>query len=265
MDESKVTRYATEKYVDENIPPLDGYANKNNPVFTGSISLGRTEGTTVGENSFAIGDAVNASGDFSHAEGWSSKALGVCSHAEGSSTTASGDFSHAEGEQTKASGSRSHAEGSNTTASGNSSHAEGTLTEASSDSSHAEGYNTIASGDSSHTEGWVTTASGDRSHAEGCWTKASSEDQHVQGKYNIEDIANKYAHIVGNGKYDTINKTEVRSNAHTLDWEGNAWYAGKLSQEGIPTENKDLVTKKYVDDMVGDIQNTLNTIIGGGQ
>ena len=195
MDESKVTRYATENYVDENIPPLDGYANKNNPVFTGSISLGRTEGTTVGENSFAIGDAVNASGDFSHAEGWSSKALGVCSHAEGSSTTASGD----------------------------------------------------------------------RSHAEGCWTKASSEDQHVQGKYNIEDIANKYAHIVGNGKYDTTNNKEVRSNAHTLDWEGNGWYAGKLSQEGTPTENKDLVTKKYVDDMIGDIQNTLNTIIGGGQ
>ena len=40
----------------------------------------------------------------------------------------------------------------------------------------------------------------------------------------------------------------MRSNAHTLDWEGNAWYSGKLSQEGIPTEDKDLVTKKYVDE-----------------
>lgn len=33
-----------------------------------------------------------------------------------------------------------------------------------------------------------------------------------------------------------------------MDWQGNAWYAGKLSQEGTPTEDKDLTTKKYVDD-----------------
>ena len=126
-------------------------------------------------------------------------------------------------------------------------------------SSHAEGEGTIASSDQSHAEGSFTTASGDASHAEGSNTTASGENQHVQGRYNIEDTANKYAHIVGNGNINN------KSNAHTLDWEGNAWYAGKLSQEGIPTETKDLVTKKYVDDMVGDIQNTLNTIIGGGQ
>lgn len=87
------------------------------------------------------------------------------------------------------------------------------------------------------------TATGDSSHAEGYNTKASSKYQHVQGKYNIEDTANKYAHIVGNGAGDA-----KRSNAHTLDWQGNAWYSGKLSQEGTPTEDKDLVTKKYVDD-----------------
>ena len=32
-----------------------------------------------------------------------------------------------------------------------------------------------------------------------------------------------------------------------LDKEGNGWYGGKVSQEGIPTEDKDLVTKGYVD------------------
>ncbi|MFR2196114.1 MAG: hypothetical protein ACLS5Y_00790, partial [Clostridia bacterium] len=89
-----------------------------------------------------------------------------------------------------------------------------------------------------------TTASGDYSHAEGSGTTASSQNQHVQGKYNIEDTNNKYAHIVGNGE-DGKN-----SNAHTLDWEGNAWFAGKLSQEGTPTEDKELTTKKYVDDKV---------------
>ena len=48
------------------------------------------------------------------------------------------------------------------------------------------------------------------------------------------------------------------SNAHTLDWEGNAWFAGKLTQEGTPTEDKDLVTKKYVDDKVKDTLITTN-------
>lgn len=109
--------------------------------------------------------------------------------------------------------------------------------------SSAIGTQVEASGNGSHAEGGGTTASGDGSHAEGYNTKASSKYQHVQGKYNIEDTANKYAHIVGNGT--TNLKT---SNAHTLDWEGNAWYSGKLSQEGTPTEDKDLVTKKYVDD-----------------
>lgn len=109
--------------------------------------------------------------------------------------------------------------------------------------SSAIGMHVEASGDCSHAEGNSTQASGESSHAEGNNTKASSKYQHVQGKYNIEDNDNKYAHIVGNGVGDA-----KRSNAHTLDWQGNAWYSGKLSQEGTPTEDKDLVTKKYVDD-----------------
>lgn len=116
--------------------------------------------------------------------------------------------------------------------------------EASGNCSHAEGNSTQASGNCSHAEGNCTTASGENSHAEGASTIASSQNQHVQGKYNIEDLNGTYAHIVGNGE-DGKN-----SNAHTLDWQGNAWYSGKLSQEGTPTEDKDLVTKKYVDDNI---------------
>lgn len=44
--------------------------SKENPVFTGSISLGRKEGATVGEGSYAVGASVTASGAFSHAEGF---------------------------------------------------------------------------------------------------------------------------------------------------------------------------------------------------
>lgn len=155
--------------------------------------------------------------------------IGAGSSAIGVNVIASGDYG-------------SHAEGSNTIASGVASHAEGSSTTASNYYSHAEGDSTTASGENSHSEGKYTTASGESSHAEGASTIASSQNQHVQGKYNIEDTNNKYAHIVGNGE-DGKN-----SNAHTLDWEGNAWFAGKLSQEGTPTEDKDLVTKKYVDD-----------------
>ena len=109
--------------------------------------------------------------------------------------------------------------------------------------SHAGGHSTVASGSCSYTEGFGTKASNFQSHAEGDCTIASGVNSHVQGKYNIEDTENKYAHIVGNG---TGNKN--RSNAHTVDWDGNGWYAGKLTQEGTPTEEKDLATKKYVDD-----------------
>lgn len=158
-----------------------------------------------------------------------------------------GTGSSAIGYDVEASGYASHAEGDSTTASGENSHAEGKYTTASGESSHVEGSTTTASGYCSHAEGNSTTASGENSHAEGASTIASSQNQHVQGRYNIEDKANKYAHIVGNGE-DGKN-----SNAHTLDWEGNAWYAGKLSQEGTPTEDKDLTTKKYVDDKVSNL------------
>jgi hypothetical protein len=121
-----------------------------------------------------------------------------------------------------ASGNASHAEGWKTVASGICSHAEGRDTIASGDYSHAEGDSTTASGICSHAEGDSTTASGDNSHAEGYSTTAGSEYQHVQGMYNVEDIESKYAHIVGNGNYSK------RSNAHTLDWSGNAWFAGSV-------------------------------------
>lgn len=156
--------------------------------------------------------------------------IGAGSSAIGMHVEASGDCSHAEGDSTTASGENSHSEGKYTTASG--------------ESSHAEGDSTTASAYCSHAEGNCTTASGENSHAEGASTIASSQNQHVQGKYNIEDLNGTYAHIVGNGE-DGKN-----SNAHTLDWQGNAWYSGKLSQEGTPTEDKDLVTKKYVDDNI---------------
>ena len=219
--------------------------------------------TASGYSSHAEGESTTASGGRSHAEGLRTTASGTGSHAEGHSTTASGDHSHAEGYRTTASeysshaegagttasGSCSHAEGVDTTASGYCSHAEGYETKASGSYSHAEGYRTTASGHYSHAEGADTTVSGERSHAEGDGTTASGDFSHVQGKYNIEDTSNKYADIIGNGTFGK------RSNAATVDWEGNAWYAGDLYTGSTSGTNKDegskkLATEEYVNSVV---------------
>ena len=135
-------------------------------------------------------------------------------------------------------GYKSFAEGHNTTASAQAAHAECSDTTASGNYSHAEGCVTTASGAGSHAEGGNTTASGDYSHAEGHGTIASGENSHVQGKYNIEDTGNKHAHIVGNGS------TVARSNAHTLDWDGNAWFSGDVYVGSNSGVNKDEGSKK---------------------
>lgn len=213
-----VTEITTDlKKLDLKFIPDEVYTDSNAPILRGSGTSSVVQGlltTASGDMSHAEGERTTASGNRSHAEGYYTTASGRYSHAEGYDTKASGDYSHAEGRYTKASGYYSHAEGYSTTASGEGSHAEGR---------GAEGHTTTASGDYSHAEGYNTTASGSYAHAEGYNTTASSSYQHVQGKYNIEDTAGKYAHIVGNGTLNT-----ARSNAYTLDWEGNAWFAGTI-------------------------------------
>lgn len=109
---------------------------------------------------------------------------------------------------------------------------------------HAEGTNTNASGLFSHTEGAGSVASGNAAHAEGEYTTAASLAQHAQGKFNVEDADGKYAHIVGNG----IGKSN-RSNAHTIDWAGNAWFSGDVLVGG--TGQDDPNTSKLMKDVVG--------------
>lgn len=174
--------------------------------------------------------------------------IGTGSVAIGYNNTASNDFTFAMGINTTAIATAAHAEGGYTVANASYSHAEGFKSISTGEYSHVEGIICKSSGQGSHAEGYYTVASGQRSHSEGCFTEAASQYQHVQGKYNVVDSTGAYAHIVGNGS----NKN-ARSNAYTLDWKGNGWYAGKLSQEGTPTENKDLATKKYVDDKVSSL------------
>ena len=138
---------------------------------------------------------------------------------------ASAIFSMATGTSTSATGNYSHAQGYHTTASGN--------------QSHSEGYYTEVSGQSAHAEGNHSIASGDNSHAEGVQTIAKNNCQHVFGKYNISDSSinpptqiGNYIEIVGNGA-----NTDNRSNARTLDWQGNEVLAGTLTTGGDVISN----------------------------
>lgn len=120
-------------------------------------------------------------------------------------------------------GQNSSATGYEVEASGDFSHAEGNSTAASGTDSHSEGWLTAARGSCSHAEGRNTTARGTNSHAEGLYTTASSNNQHVFGKYNVIDDNDTFVEIIGNGG------SSGRSNARTLDWNGNEILAGDLT------------------------------------
>ena len=86
------------------------------------------------------------------------------------------------------------------------------------------------------------------------------------GTYNIPDDTTtnlhpnqaagfgKYVFIVGNGY-----EAGGTSNAHTLDWQGNGWYAGKLTVGSAPTNNMDVATKQYVDNHTPDLSGYVAT------
>lgn len=133
---------------------------------------------------------------------------------------------HAEGVATMATGGSSHAEGSYTLASGYYAHSEGNWTIAKGEDSHAEGQGSKALGYAAHAEGSYSVAEGNYSHAEGKGTKANRRSLHVFGEYNATEdgpatTKGSYIETVGNG---TGNSS--RSNARTLDWQGNQWLAG---------------------------------------
>lgn len=173
-----------------------------------SYTIGtRAANSTVGPMSHAHGAEVESSGYASHAEGEKTHASGKASHAEGSTTYAGGDYSHAEGWMTHADGAYSHAEGNHTTASKY--------------SAHAEGDQTVAGGGYSHAEGWNSKAQGMYSHAQNMGTIAKGEAQTAIGRYNVEDDDDLYALIIGNGEWDEDEWEYTRSNALTVDWNGN--------------------------------------------
>jgi len=232
-------------------------ADKENPVFTSSLSMGRKSGTTVGSNSTALGSSCEANGnssnaegyntvaagDYSHAEGRYSQSNGLQSHAEGFSTTATGSASHSEGQSTTAGGNYSHSEGYSTEASGNYSHVEGAYSVATKDAAHAEGGGTEATGNSSHAEGSGTKATGTASHSEGSSTTASGEASHSEG--GSTKALGTYSHAEGgsttaNASYDHTEgySSITDSTASTGTARHAEGYLTTASGEGAHSEGK---------------------------
>ena len=117
-------------------------------------------------------------------------------------------------------GPMSFVENTQNVASGFSSHAEGQHTQSTGTASHSEGSYTYATRAYAHSEGLYSHADGYCSHAQNSHTKATSDYQTALGQYNVEDNADTYAVIIGNGTGDN-----ARSNALTVDWDGNVQMA----------------------------------------
>lgn len=229
----------------------------------------------VGYEAHSEGNGTKAIGNSAHAEGDFTISAGQAAHTEGYRTIADEPYSHAEGKETKALATYSHAEGNATYISkeGYGSHVEGDHTESYSPNQHVEGkYNDCAltearnscsffgiggNGTQTYTldapsyridqivsieyrrkvsfsyEPYTYTGTVTNTNKSITFNPALPED--VAITVTFDGIGDKsrspYAHIVGNGSYSK------RSNAHTLDWNGNAEYAGDVVAGGCGGSN----------------------------
>lgn len=225
--------YIDSKYFDHDLTIINSLSmNRRGVAGIYSTALGSACKAT-GNSSFATGLACEATGAYSTAVGKGSFATGEAAFATGLMTTA-GREALANGRYCEATGRGSLATGNSTKATGQYSLAEGQSTQATASYSHAEGLGSIAK------------ATG--AHAEGNYTISASQYQHVQGKFNVEDAGNVYAHIVGNGA-----STSARSNAYTLDWKGNAEFAGDVVANGCSSAESP-ISLRYVNSLVESLQ-----------
>ena len=211
-----------------------------NATAKGPHSFAGGSGTTAsGVAAFAYGSGATASGNDSFSFGAGTTAKGHQSVAFGGSTTAEGMGSFALGGGTKAIGQYSAAFGGGTTAKGDYSLALGGGATANGSYSFAFGTGAQANGMFSLAFGGGNTvfANGLASIAIGNGVTANGESQTVLGTLNIVDTlqANSskgnYLYILGNGS------GAIRSNAHTIDWNGNAWFQGSVYVGGTSQTN----------------------------
>lgn len=248
------------------------HAEGNYTDAIGSSSHAEGYSTTAsGTNSHAEGERTIASGQNSHAEGYYATAKGMSSHAEGSNTTASDNFSHAEGYYTIAKTESIHVQGKYNDASG-AFGIEGvseTRSLGSSSSSNAfylineyeldadNGYYTIIDYDSTVKKYNELVVGAIYAQSNPSTVKKPNYiyriDSITTNKTYLTNlkVVPKYAHIVGNGS-----SAAKRSNAHTLDWSGTAWFAGTIKLGGTGQDDEtatEVATKDYVEERLSSI------------
>ncbi len=219
----------------------------NQSTAPGAMTIG-TNNIASAQNAIAIGSKVNT-GDPNTASGTAATAIGVSNTASGNGAVAIGYRcestkigSAAIGYQTHATGNAAVALGSGSTASGTAAVAAGNGSTASGGSAFAANRDTKAEAAAASAFGYGTDATGARSLVAGSYNEPDTNEvdtTHGAG-------ARKYAVIIGNGTAD-----DARSNAATLDWDGNAVFAGKATVGAAPVNDMDVATKKYVDDHGG--------------
>ena len=248
-------------YHSENAPVKFGSGENsavqgNETTATGSNAHAEgIESAATGSNAHAEGSGSTASGTNSHAEGIHTVASGYGSHAEGNNPVASGYSSHAEGNYTEASGYASHAEGDYTVANRRGMHAEGKYNLY----DNAKYIDVVSSGIEFSWRNMYAASEYTFDADTGYYTLVNAEPkseaviglyyaysfQYKNGtidelekpislidsnRYQTEkhqrklaaDTQGKYVHVVGNGV------SSARSNAYTLDWDGNGWFAGNV-------------------------------------
>lgn len=118
------------------------------------------------------------------------------------------------------------------------------------------GHKSMVHGDGNLARGMYSFASGEG-------LQAHQRDHHVFGSYNVPDTSGRapsstkgvYIEIVGNGDSDSN-----RSNARTLDWNGNEYIAGALNVGNAATTRANIGAMSDQD-----TQNAIGTAIDGTQ
>ena len=201
----------------------------------------RKENQSIGIYSIALGD--------------NNSARGICSSAMGRNVTTGGDYSLAIGNSISAMGRGTIATGIDAREQvqiGTSYNAQGAIV-GGYISSLAKSNSYITNGGKGSIvvgcieDGGDMGSSSFGTAALGIGTWALGKGQTVIGTFNSLDTQGntsnhpkntdpaytKYAFIIGNGYYDTTNDEEIRSNALTVDWNGNVNTAGRVTSVGL--------------------------------
>lgn len=194
-----------------------------------NVAIGECS-TVFGLQNWVIGEGGFASGTGNLVKGLLGVAFGI-----GHYLYESSQKGFACGSNNRLQGILEFVSGTGNYSNGYASHVEGASNQMGGKYAHAEGAYNENYGYACHVEGRGNIADGGRGTSAG-------KPQHVEGQYNVQDGTQTYAHIVGNG----TSKSD-RSNAHTLNYNGTAWYANAVKVGGTSeTDAKTLATEEFV-------------------